>query len=113
MKTKRNLLVAGILLAAGTAGFGQPSIITQPQKQTNVVSTTATFWVEATGTPPLAYQWQKLGPAWSDLAGCTATSLCLTNVQTSHAGDDRVVITNADGATVRYKPQPAGIFTNA
>ncbi len=98
MKTKLNLIACGMLLAAGTAGFGQPSILTQPQSQTNVVGTTATFWVEATGTPPLAYQWQKLGAAWSDLAGCTATNLCLTNVQTSHAGDYRVVITNADGA---------------
>ena len=67
--------------------------------QTNVVGTTATFWVEATGTEPLAYQWQKFvrrigrtSPARTD------TTLFLTNVQTSHAGDYRVVVTNVDGA---------------
>jgi hypothetical protein len=98
MNTNLNLIAVGMMLAGGPARLGQPSIITQPQNQTNVVSTTATFWVEATGPPPLAYQWQKLGAAWSDLAGRTATNLCLTNVQTSHAGDYRVVITNADGA---------------
>ena len=80
MKTQQAILTAGIFLAAVTAGFGQPSIILQPQNQTYVVSTTATFWVEATGTQPLAYQWQKLSAAWSELAGCTATNLCLTSV---------------------------------
>ncbi len=98
MKAKLNFLAAGMLLTAASTGFGQPVITTQPQNQTNLAGTTATFWVEAAGTPPLAYQWQKLGAAWLDLAGCTATNLCLTNVQISHAGDYRVVITNADGA---------------
>ena len=34
----------------------------------------------------------------TDLADCTNAALVLTNVQTSHAGDYRVVVTNADGA---------------
>lgn len=99
MKTKLNLLTVGILLSLAGAGFGQPVIITQPQSCTNVVGTSATFWVADTGTPPLAHQWQKLSGTWSDLAGRTGTNLYLTDVQTSHAGDYRVVVTNSDGAT--------------
>jgi Calx-beta domain/Immunoglobulin domain len=99
MKMKLNILAAGMLLAAIAAGFAQPVITQQPQSCTNVVGTTATFTVEATGTPPLAYQWQKSTGTWSDLADCTNAALVLTNVQTSHAGDYRVVVTNVDGVT--------------
>ena len=99
MNTKFCLQAAGLLLAAATAGFSQPIITQQPQDQTNIVGTTATFTVSATGTPDPAYQWQKLGGVWTNLPGCTATNLCLTNVQATHAGDYRAVVTNADGAT--------------
>lgn len=100
MKTKLNLLAAGIYLAALGTGLGQPVITTQPQNQTNVVGTTATFWVEATNSAPLAYQWQKFVAAnWSDLADRTNATLVLTNVQTSDAADYRVAVTNVDGAT--------------
>ena len=100
MKTKLNLLAAGIFLAALSTGFGQPIIINQPQSQTNAVGTTATFWVEATNSAPLAYQWQKFVAAnWSDLATRTNATLVFTNVQTSDAADYRVAITNVDGAT--------------
>jgi poly(3-hydroxybutyrate) depolymerase len=95
---KTPVITLGVFLSTATGSFCQPAILTQPQSRTNVAGTTATLWVEATGTPPLAPQWQKLGAAWSDLAGCTATNLRLTNVQASHAADYRVVITNADGA---------------
>jgi phospholipase/lecithinase/hemolysin len=98
MKSKLNLLAAGILLAAINTGLGQPVITQQPQCCTNAVGTTATFSVTATGIEPLAYQWQKLSAAWTDLAGCTGTSLHLTNIQTSHAGDHRVIVTNVYGA---------------
>jgi poly(3-hydroxybutyrate) depolymerase len=98
MKTKLNLLSATMFLTAVTAGFGQPIITQQPQSCTNCVGSIATFTVTATGTEPLVYQWQKLGGTWTDLTGCAEPILCLTNIQTSHAGDYRVVITNADGA---------------
>ena len=48
MKTALNLLTVGLFLATLGTGFGQPVIITQPQSQTNIVGTTAIFWVEAT-----------------------------------------------------------------
>jgi predicted esterase len=90
-------LAVGILLSLSSAGFAQPVITTQPQSSTNVAGTTATFWVEATGTPPLAYQWQRLSGIWRDLA-FTETNLILSNVQDRNAGDYRVVISNVDGA---------------
>lgn len=99
MKTNLRMPTVTMLLAAATAGLSQPSITQQPQDQTNLVGTIATFTVSATGTSEPAYQWQKLDGVWTDLAGCTATDLYLTNVQTSHAGDYRVVVTNLDGVT--------------
>jgi len=61
MNTKFYILAAVVFAVAVHAGFGQPVITQQPQSCTNVLGTTATFWVSATGTPTLAYQWQKLG----------------------------------------------------
>jgi hypothetical protein len=97
MKTNLNLLTLGILLSLADASFAQPVITTQPQSGTNVAGTTASFRVAATGTPPLAYQWQRLSGIWRDLAGFTEPNLILSNVQDRNAGDYRVVITDADG----------------
>jgi poly(3-hydroxybutyrate) depolymerase len=92
-------LALGIFLTGVGIGMGQPIITQQPQSCTNLAGSTAIFTVEATGTPPLAYHWQKLTANWSELAGRTNTALALTNVQTSDAADYRVAATNADGAT--------------
>src|SRR2546426_5689650 len=48
-----------------------PTISTQPVNQTVTAGQTATFTVVATGTAPLAYQWQKNG---ANIAGATAAS---------------------------------------
>ena len=58
MKTKLQLLMAGMLLATIGTGLGQPNITNQPQPCTNLVGTTATFTVGVTGTEPLARQMQ-------------------------------------------------------
>jgi hypothetical protein len=91
------LLTLLLFLAAVGVSFGQPVITQQPESCTNVAGTTATFTVTATGTEPLAYQWQKSTGTWTDLANCTDTRLSLTNVQASHAADYRVVVTNVEG----------------
>ncbi|MBI5383402.1 MAG: immunoglobulin domain-containing protein [Verrucomicrobia bacterium] len=72
-----------------------PSITDQPQSQTNVVGTTATFSVAATGTEPLSYQWRFNN---ANLAGATSTNLVLHDVQLSDAGDYTVVVSNACGS---------------
>ena len=91
MKTKLNLLVAGIFLAAANAGLGQPVITNQPRLLATALGTTATFTVGAKGTAPLAYQWQK---DLSDLPGRTNAVLALTDVQISDQADYRVVVSD-------------------
>jgi polyhydroxybutyrate depolymerase len=99
MKTKLSPLAAALVLCTLATGFGQPIITTQPQSRTNVLGTTASFTVTATGSEPLAYQWQKLLTEWSDLPDFTNASLVLTNVQTIDAADYRVAVTNVYGAS--------------
>jgi hypothetical protein len=71
-----------------------PVITTPPVGATVAVGSTVTLSVSATGTPPLSYQWRKGGV---DLAGKTAATLELVNVQTSDTGDYSVVVSNAAG----------------
>lgn len=92
-------LAGGMLLAALGTALGQPVITIQPQSQTNALGTTATFTVEATGTPPLAYQWQTdTSGSWSDLVDRTNPVLVLTNVHAGDACDYLVIVTNVAGA---------------
>jgi hypothetical protein len=72
-----------------------PAITTQPSNQTAVVGTSASFSVTATGTASLVYQWAFDG---TNLAGATADTLLLTNVEAAHAGSYAVVITNVAGS---------------
>ena len=99
MKTKLNLLAAGLFLAAIATGLGQPIIITQPQNQIIAVGSNVTFTVGATGTGSLLYQWQKYVAAFTDLLNRTNATLLLTNVQTADATDYRVLVTDATGTT--------------
>jgi len=100
--TRVLLLTIGMFLAVKAQCLAQepPSISTQPQSQTNLLGTTATFTVQATGAEPLAYQWQRDSGMlyFYDLTGCTAASLCLTNVQATDAGSYRIIVTNAFGS---------------
>ncbi len=95
MKANSLFLPPALLLAAVSTGLCQPVITTQPSSLTNIAGTTATFSVEATGTPPLFYQWQF---GVSDLLDQTAATLVLTNVQFGNAGPYTVVVTNSGGS---------------
>src|SRR5437879_6486509 len=98
MKTNMNpkpILLAAVLSAAACTGRSQPVITTQPQSQTNLVGTTATFSVEATNALPIFYQWQF---NLSGLTDQTNRTLVLTNVQTGNEGPYTVVVSNVDGA---------------
>jgi uncharacterized delta-60 repeat protein len=72
-----------------------PAILSQPVSQTKFVGQTATFTVQAAGTPPLAYQW-----LFNDapIPGATNVTLTLSNVQPDHSGSYAVVISNPLGA---------------
>src|SRR5437667_9891939 len=83
MKAKTSLLAVGMSLVVLVPGFGQPVITSQPQSVTNLAGTAATFFVTATGTPPLVYQW--LFNSTIALANATNAGLILTNVQSFNA----------------------------
>ena len=72
-----------------------PSIVAQPQPLTVSPGQGATFTVVATGTEPLSYAWQKNGV---NLAGATASTLTINNVQTADAGGYSVRVSNAAGS---------------
>ncbi|PYT48458.1 MAG: hypothetical protein DMG43_16975, partial [Acidobacteria bacterium] len=57
-----------------------PAISTQPGNQTVTAGQTATFTVVASGTAPLAYQWQKNG---ASITGATAASYTTSATTTS------------------------------
>jgi hypothetical protein len=71
------------------------SIVSQPQSLTVSAGSNATFSVTAAGTLPLGYQWQFNS---NGIAGATNSSLTLTNVASTNAGNYRVVVTNAFGS---------------
>jgi ribosomal protein L19 len=90
--------IAGVY-AAGASGKCKPGagiiITTQPQTQTVVAGSNATFTVAASGAPPLSYQWLFNG---GPIGGANGTNLVLTNVQPASNGNYSVVITNASTA---------------
>ena len=68
------------------------SITAQPVSQsTTAPGGTVTFTVAATGNPAPTYQWYYDGAA---ISGATGSSLALTNVQASAAGNYYVVVNN-------------------
>jgi hypothetical protein len=71
-----------------------PSLIAQPQGQTNFPGTTATFRVSAMGSVPLHYQWESREGA---LTNATNATLVLHNATTNQAGSYRLVVTNIYG----------------
>jgi inosine/xanthosine triphosphate pyrophosphatase family protein len=62
--------------------------------------------VSASGTPPLAYQWQKDG---TSLAGATNATLTVTNAQLANGGTYTVLVSNALGVTTS---NPATVWIN-
>lgn len=71
---------------------GAPVIAQQPANLTSSVGGSATFSVTATGAGPLTYQWQFNG---ADIAGATANSLVISNLDANDAGNYRVVVSNS------------------
>ena len=72
-----------------------PVITLQPASRTNVVGSTASFGVAASGDLPLTYQWFFNG---NTIAGATAYSYSLATVQAADAGNYSVVISNSLGS---------------
>lgn len=79
----------------GDAPAVAPTITRQPASQTVNAGGTATFTVEATGSPAPTYQWWRSGQT---IPGATSATLTLTGVQAGQAGDYFAVVTNAGGS---------------
>jgi len=74
--------------------FGPPVIAAQPQSLIALMGGTATFSVAVNNSPGLGYQWFKDGVA---IAGATAPSLTINNVQAADIGSYAVVVSNGAG----------------
>ena len=88
---------AGLTESDGvTVSVVQPvSIASQPEAASVVLGGSTLFQVAATGTEPITYQWTQDGVA---IADATRSTLTLTIVETSAAGDYKVTVTNAAGS---------------
>jgi uncharacterized repeat protein (TIGR03803 family) len=121
--------LAGLILSGntlyGTAGYGGangygtvfalslptpsvPIITLQPQSQTVQAGSNVSFTITASGYPSPNYQWQFNG---KNIAGQTAASLFLSNVQFANAGPYSVIVTNAYGSVTSIVAQLT-VFTN-
>ncbi len=78
---------------AGIAA-GPPQIISPPKSLVVWQGDTATFSVSASGTPSPTYQWYRNGAL---LSQATASSLVISNAQSTNAGSYVVVVTNISG----------------
>src|SRR5450755_2059549 len=108
MKSRISLALAAslscLLIACGGGGSGSgaglaataPSITAQPADQSVVVGQPATFAVTATGSAPLAFQWQK---GATPISGATAPSYTTpATTQTDDSSTFVVVVSNAVGS---------------
>ena len=78
-----------------TAASSAPVITTQPQNVTVTPGTAVAFSVEAAGSTPLSYQWQKGGV---NLPGATASIYRIDSPVAADAGQYRVIVSNSVGS---------------
>jgi hypothetical protein len=90
-----------VLYLVSTGGIVAPAITTQPVSQTVTAGQTASFGVKATGTAPLAYQWQEMAPGsanWTNV-GSSTNSFTTPPTTTGDSGTSvRVIVTNSAGS---------------
>jgi hypothetical protein len=87
-----------------------PFITSQPRGQVGYWGKSVTFSVTAVSNSPLSYQWLKNS---TPIEGASGSSLLLTNLQATNAGNYSVVITNDCGSTTSSNAyltvNPAGV----
>jgi hypothetical protein len=90
--------VVTLTVSAASAPFITTDTAISPAA-TMYVGGTATFTAAFDGNHPMTNQWQvDKGTGYTSIPGATATSLTLTNVQLTDAGNYRLAVTNASGA---------------
>ena len=87
-----------------TANAVPPTVSTQPQNLSVLPGASASFWVSATGTSPLTYQWKKNG---SDIPGATTSSYSTPPTSNADSGAlYSVVVTNSAGSATSNPASP-------
>jgi glucose/arabinose dehydrogenase len=84
----------GVVGRIRNAANQPPSITAQPTNKTAAVGQQVTFSVTATGSQPLAYQWQR---GTTNIAGATSPSFTLTAAAGDNGATFRVIVSNAFG----------------
>ena len=72
-----------------------PEIAIDPQSESVNAGSPVSFWVAATGTAPLSYQWRKDG---TNIVGATGATNTIATAQSTTAGSYSVVVTNVAGS---------------
>ena len=119
MRIAKNNLAASLItlcsLALAACGSVSetmaPAITKQPLSRTLTVGQSATFSVEASGTPTLTYQWRKSGTV---VSGATSASYTRAATASDNGAQFTVVVSN-DRGTVTSSPasltvSPAGLL---
>ncbi len=94
------LFITGAFSSPTASAASAPSITTQPQSQSLLVGSNATFFVVATGTAPLGYQWSLNGTNLGNsphIGGATGSILTITNLVATDAGNYQVLVSNSHG----------------
>ena len=73
-----------------------PGILTQPQSRTVAPGTRLHFWVDATGSPPLHYQWMLNSV---NIPGGTSRAHGILSAQAQHDGEYTCKVSNDFGDT--------------
>jgi hypothetical protein len=85
-----------VVITPITSAATPPTITMQPANQTVAVGQTATFSVAASGSTPLAYQWQRNG---ANIAGATSVSYTTpATVAADNGAVFRCIVSNAAGS---------------
>jgi RHS repeat-associated protein len=91
---------------ADNGGANGDGTVFEVSSQNAIKGANTTITVAATGTAPLAYQWQFNGV---DIAGATSATLTLANVNSSNVGSYTVVVSNSV-SSVTSMPVPLALI---
>jgi hypothetical protein len=94
-------LIPRTLLWGTSSSPSPPQITSQPLDQWVSAGGAAAFTVQANGSTPLGYRWQKNGLWLSDdsrITGTRGSTLRIANTQSGDAGNYRVFVSNSAGS---------------
>jgi hypothetical protein len=87
---------SGVVVRITFTGSQAPAITQHPANRTVSVGQSASFMVDASGAPPLSYQWQRNG---TPISGAMSDTYTLQTTTLADSGAQfRAVVTNASGS---------------